>query len=809
MISNYLKIALRFLLKNRSFSIVNIFGLTLGFACFILITLYLHDELTFDMFHHDAAHIYRVIQHEKMEDGSTRNVAPVAARIAPEMMKQLPETQDVIRISALGRVTMGNDPANRAYERLLTADANFFTFFNFPLAAGDPVNALKEPDRVVISEALAKRYFPNGDAMGKRIWTSMTRNDQPIEVIVSGIMKPFPKHSHLQFDILFSESTWATVFPWYTNFMNSDWSSNAFITYIKTKDNIDQKNFEQKISGLVRSNYSGEKPFNSTFTLQPLKDVHLYSEGIQGNDVNANGLKPFYLYMFSGVAVLILLIACLNYMNLSTAAAYKRTREIGTRKTLGALKSQLITQFTGEALVLAITAVQVLVPYVNAFTEKELALGNLSWDWIAIIAAAVIFSGIVSALYPAFIISRVRPAEALKKDVRVGNRALPVRKLLVVAQFVISIMMIASTLVVYRQLRFIQTKDLGFQVDNLLVIDINSDPLRRNFETVKSEFANIPEVLSISTSTRVPGEWKTFPIATANVAGSSESRESIFVGIDNDFLSTYQIKLLEGRNFVAGSADSTKILLTELAVKDMGLTNPIGQIIEIPKVRWGGSINQLDRTFRAEVIGVVEDFHFESFRQAMMPLIFAAPNTPIQRIDYYTMRVRTSDWPSTIDKLRAVNNKIDPNNPLEYTFLDKTFENFYKADVKRGQTFLAFSGIIVLIACMGLFALVSYSIESRTKEIGIRKVLGASVNSIVRMISTEFLALVIIACVVGIPIAWYLMNQWLSDFAYRIPMTPGIFISAASIAVIIALLTISLRSIRAAIANPVNSLRNE
>ncbi|HEY0740761.1 MAG TPA: ABC transporter permease [Chryseosolibacter sp.] len=816
MFINYLKIALRYLLKNRTFSAINIFGLTLGFLCFILITLYIHDELNFDLFHKDASRISRVIQDEQLEDGTRRNVAPVAGKIATEAVKQIPEVEDAVRISALGRITMGNDPINRDYEVTLTTDENFFRFFDFPLLEGDANTALKTPDAIVISERYAEKYFGKENPMGKRLWSSLERNEQPVEFVVTGVMKNFPKNSHLQIDILFSETSWPTIFPNYTSFVNSDWQSNTFITYLKTKPGVNEKNIEAKITQLVKNNYSGENNFNSKFTLQPLKDIHLYSEGIQGNEVFAANIKPFYLYMFGAVGALILLIACLNYMNLSTAAAYKRTKEIGTRKTLGALKSQLIGQFSGEAIVLstvslllAITLLQVFLPFINTFLDKELAIQNLSIEGIGLVIAVVIIAGILSSLYPAFIITRVMPSEALKKDVKLGSRSLPVRKILVVAQFAISIVMIASTLIIYKQLQYLRNKDLGFKLNNLLVIDINSARLRRDFETIKAEFGKVPEVQSITTSTRVPGEWKTFPITTINEAGSSSSVETIFVGIDKDFLSTYSIKLLEGRNFGDSRSDSTKVILTKLAVKQLGLTNPVGQIIEIPKMRWGGTIQNLESVFRVEVIGVVDDFHFESFRKEMMPLIFGAANTVIQRIDYYTLRIQTNDWDKTIARLKEVNTSIDQNNPMEYTFLDKSFERFYNADEKRGQVFVAFSAIIVLIACLGLFALVSYSIESRMKEIGVRKVLGASVESIVTLISKEFLALVLIAGVIGIPLSYYMMERWLQDFAYHIPMGIGIFALAALIAVLIAFITISVRSVRAATSNPVNSLRNE
>jgi len=804
-----LKISFRYLMKNRTFSMINIFGLTAGFACFILIALFLIDELNFDRFHSDADRIYRVIQHEQ-KDNNTRKVAPVAARIGPEAVKQFPEVESVLRISALGRITMGNDPANRGYERIMLADANFFSFFDYGLIEGDPETALAVPDALVLSESVARKYFGREPALGKRIWTSTQ------EFTVTGIMKDPPKNSHLRIELLFGETTWANYLAWYKNFVASDWRSNSFITYMKVKPGADVQSLSSKLTSLVKDNYPADTEFRSTFSLQPLDDIHLYSDEIQGSEINTAGIKPFYLYIFGAVAVLILLIACLNYMNLSTAATYKRTREIGTRKTLGAEKFQLVMQFTGEAfllalfsLVVSIAFVQALLPFVNEFLEKDLSITRLPLHLMLAIIAAMIFAGIFSSLYPSWIISRVSPADAIKREIKLGNRAVPLRKMLVVVQFAISIMMIASTMIIYRQLQFMKSKDLGFNVDNLLVVDINSAPLRQNFENVKSRFRSVGEVQRISTSTRVPGEWKSFPITTLKASGSPEETEMIFVGIDDDFLETYGIRLLAGRNFNGEKSDSLKVILTQLAVEQMGLKDPVGQTIEIPTVRNGGNIQVLETPFRAEVIGVAENFHFESFRQKMMPLVFAYPNTPIQRIDYYTMRISTNDWEATINKLKQVNNQLALDDPLEYTFLDGRFKEFYRPDVKRGQIFMVFSCIIVIIASLGLFALVSYSIESRTKEIGIRKVLGASVQNIVNMISKEFLILILVAGVVAIPVTVYLMKSWLQDFAYHITLGADIFISALTVSCLIALVTISFRSIKAAIMNPVNSLRGE
>jgi putative ABC transport system permease protein len=818
MIINYFRIALRHLYKNRIFSLINLFGLTLGFLCFTLLSLYVYDELSFDMFHKDAERIYRVIQHETKEDGSVREVFMTSARIGHGAEEQIPEVEESVKMYALGRRTYGNDPAARDYEVSLTMDPNFFTMLNFPFVEGDPKTALTEIDGVVVSEDYAKKYLGNdGPYLGKLIWSDINRDGKEVYLHVTGVFKNVRKNSHLQFNMVFTEATWRTLGQGFVNYIDNDWRSNNFVTYLKLREGAGVAAAEQKLTELVKKNYPKDREFRSTFSLQPMKDIHMYSSHLQGETGPTNDIKPFYIYMFAVVGALILAIACLNYMNLSTASAFRRVREIGTRKALGAMKTQLIFQFAGEAFILSIISLffalallQIVLPFVNQFAEKELALENLPATWLLGLGAVIILSGILSAVYPSFIVSKVSAVEAFKKEVKIGNRSLPMRKILVASQFAISIMMIACTIVIYQQLDFLRSKDVGFNKDNLVVIDINSRNLRRNFEQVKAEFSSIPEVVAISASTRVPGEWKSFPIATVKVDGTEPTSEMIFVGIDHDFLSTFDIKLVAGRNFLPGQSDSTKVILTQQGAKELGIEDPIGKMINIPGYRWGGSYETPERPFQAEVIGIAADFFFESFRTKQMPVIFAAPNTQIQAIDYYTLRVKSSNMPATIDKLKQVNLRIDPNNPIEYTFLDKeVFDTFYRLDEKRGQIFLVFSGIIICIASLGLFALVSYSIESRMKEIGVRKVLGATISNIVTLVSKEFVILVAISGVIALPAAWYMMTNWLNDFQYRVGLGAGVFIMALAVALIIAFTTVCFRAIKAGKANPVNSLRSE
>jgi putative ABC transport system permease protein len=818
MYKSHFKITFRQLIKNKTFAAINISVLTLGFSCFLLLALYLHDELSFDMFHRDADDIYRLVQYDQQENGTVRNVAASAPAIGKEAREQFAEITDMCRLSAFGRVSLGNDPTTRNHERALSADPNFFTFFDFPLIEGDTKSALQKPDAIVISESVKEKYFGEGPALGKQIWSGYRRNGQPIYLTISGVMKDFPKNSHLQISILFSDVMWHSLYTDYAQYANTNWVDSEYTTYFKLKPGSDVAKVTSQIRTLAKSNYPRDREFRTEFELQPIKEIHTQSHHLQAaaDEFNSNGIKPFYLYTFAALGIVLLLTACLNYMNLTTAVAINRTREIGTRKTLGAPRFHVVTQFMTDSFIvsmlslfLSIAIVYAVLPMVNIFVGKQMSMTTLPFAWMMGLLSIIFLVGILAAQYPAYIASRVSIVNALKREVKIGVSSLSVRKTLLIAQFAISIMMVASTLVIYQQLNYLRAKDLGFNHENLVVIDVNSRNLRRNFETVKTEFSRPAEVVSITASTRVPGEWKSFPIATTKSNENSNGSEMIFVGIDNDFLETYQIKLLAGRTIDDPVADSLKIVVTQLAAEQLGFIDPIGQVIEIPRVRYGERMEEFENPFRAEIIGVVENFHFESLRSQMMPVIFGALNTSIQVIDYYTLKIKTNDWMQSIETLKTINHQIDPDTPLEYTFLDSRFEELYLTDQKRGQIFLILSIIVLTIACLGLFALVSYSVESKMKEIGVRKVLGASVSNIVSLISKEFLVLVLVAGVIGLPIAWYFTQSWLQEFAFRISFGISAFVLSILVTVFIAAFTIGLRVTRAALRNPVESLRSE
>ena len=809
MLKNYLKIAFRYLFKNKVFTTVNILGLTLGFACFILLTLFVVDELSFDDFHSQGDQIYRVVQTVNEPDGDTRQVATVAPLIGTEAKEQFPEILDQTQLIQIGRLTVGNEPLNRDYERIWIADANFFQIFDFEFTYGDPATALQEPDNLVITESIANKYFGKTDVVGEALYTNV------FEGTISGVIKDFPENSHIDMNVIHTEPTWARVISDWNEWVSSNWTSNSFITYYKMQPGFDKAALEDKLTSLVTGNYDSEVEYTSSFSLQSLSDIHLYSGDIDGG-LNQNAGNPLYVYMFSIVGFLILAIACFNYMNLSTAAGSRRTQEVAMRKTLGADKKQLVLQFTGEALllsfislILALTLIEFTIPYINEFVGKELGLPFGNIFLIGGLLLLVLIAGVSSSLYPSFFLSKVNPATALKREVKIGGRNFSLRKILVVTQFAISIGMIASTIIIYNQLNYIQQKELGFSYSDRITIDINSGALRSQFETIKQEFASLNEVKNVTVSSRVPGEWKVLPIANVERTDADRTTQMNFVAVDEDFLETFEISLIEGRNLTNSVADSTSVLISQSAVEELGLEDPIGQRINIASTVWNGDLAEQDEVYQPVIIGVVNDFHMQSLHQSRRPVMIASHRNPIHSIDYYTLQIDTDDWQGTLSELQAINSKFDPENPVEHHFLDTRFAELYEADQTRGQLFLLFSGVIVFIACMGLFALASFSIENRIKEIGVRKVLGAKVSQIAWLLTSEFAWMVVIACLISIPISYFAVQSWLQEFAYRIDIPWWAFLLAGFIALFIAYVTISFQTVRAALMNPVKTLRTE
>jgi putative ABC transport system permease protein len=803
MIKTYFKSAWRNLMKNKVFSFINIFGLTIGLTTFLLIALYIFDELTFDAFHKNADNIYRVIENKVTPEGKEIKSAGAGYQVSEKGKVDLPEIKDAARLVTFGRVNVAtSENANVFYEDYTISNPGFLTTFDFNLLQGDRNTALTEPHSVIVTEETAKKLFNTTAVLGKAIQV----NKDSTLYKITAVLKNFPVNSHLTFNLLFSESS--ITGDDFKKFINSDWSSTTFRTYLSLSSKANAHSVETKINQLAAANKNNDTKDKSSYTLQPLKDIHFYSNDIEGNSGNVGNIR--YVYVFSIAGFFVLLVACINYMNLTTARFTNRAKEIGVRKVAGASRTSLIGQFLSEAflvsmlaLIIALLSVEILLPWFNSFTEKKLTL-DLQTDgriWIAIVATILVV-GLLSGIYPALFQSRLKPLLLLKSKLKPGKGNVSIRRSLVVSQFALSIIMIVATIVVYMQMKYVNTKDMGFNKEQLLVIDINSGKIRKSAETIKTEFAKLSQVKDVTVSSRVPGEWKDIPKIKVKKrsAITAQGNDMYFLGADDQFLKTYQIKLLKGRNFTTGSvADSSSVIINETAAKQLGITEPSEQLIEIPG----------DEPFTARIIGIVKDFNFRSLREPVAPMLLGFQKNPVQSIDYFTARIETNNIDETLKRMNSVLHSIDQDHLFEYHFLNNQWDLFYREDKIRETIFFIVALLTILIACLGLFGLATYAAEQRIKEIGIRKVLGASVANIVSMLSKDFLKLVSISALIAFPVAWWAMNNWLQDFAYHITISWWVFLAAGCLAVLIALFTISFQAIKTAVTNPVKSLRTE
>ncbi|HEX8332679.1 MAG TPA: ABC transporter permease, partial [Segetibacter sp.] len=582
MVNNYLKLAFRNIRKNKVYSFINIFGLAIGLTSFILIALYIFDELTADRFHKHADNIYRVIEQKTSAEGKESKVASVAYNVSAQAKSVLPELEMTTRFGMLGRVNIANEVnTNVFYESFYVADAPFLQVFDFKLLEGDRLTALKDPRSVIVTEETAKKFFGSTSVLGQSL--SMEGDSLPYKI--TGVMQDIPVNSHIQFNVLFSESS---LSPAFFESMNKDWSSNNFVTYYLLKEGTNLNNATAKLNQLVASHREASKPGKSNFYLQSLKDIHFYSEGIEGN---FGGGNITYIYVFSILALFVLVIACINYINLTTARFSNRAKEIAVRKVAGAFKKQLVSQFLSEAFLvtlisfgIAFISVKLLLPSFNTFVEKELSLG-VETDyriWISL-AFIILLVTLLSGIYPAFFQSRLKPIALLKTKLETGKNSLSIRKALVVFQFTLSIVMIVATIVVYMQLKYINTKNLGFNKEQLVIVDINSGAVRRGAETIKQEYGKLASVKDVTVTSRVPGEWKVLPKVKVTTADKSTGgNDMYFIGADDRFLSAFQVQLIKGRNFNPSPSDSASVLLNETAALQLGITEPSEQLVTIP-----------------------------------------------------------------------------------------------------------------------------------------------------------------------------------------------------------------------------------
>jgi putative ABC transport system permease protein len=816
MFRNYLKTCWRNLWHNKAFTFINVAGLTIGLSSFLLIALYIFDELTYDKFHKDVDNIYRIVESKTFNSGKAERTTGAGYQVSERAKAQMPEIKEVARLSIYGRANIGpaDSKTNTFHEEFIAASANFLQIFNFPVLQGNRATALAAPNSIVLTQESAKRFFGTADAIGKILLIS-DRDSLPYTV--TAVLKDIPSNSSITFNFLISEAT-VIKSERSKQFVANDWGSGSFSSYFLFNDNVDIKNATSRLNALIASNRKASPDFKTQVELQAFNDIHFQSGDIEGFSGKKGNLS--YIYVFLVVGCFIIFIACINYMNLSTARFTTRGKEIAIRKVSGASRVSLTKQFLIEALIvtlfsvfLSIGIVNLLLPAFNAFTGKELSV-NTNTDpriWFGI-SGIVLLVTLAAGLYPALFQAGLNPLSLLKTKMRLGKGNISLRQALVVFQFTVSIVLIAATIIIYKQMKFVNQKDMGFDKDKLVVVDINSGKVRRGAETIKDEFSKLAQVKSVTITSRVPGEWKGIPSVKVSEAatGSRAEKDMFFVGVDSKFIPTYNIKLLNGRNFSAGSnTDSSAVLINETAAKALGITELSGQTITIPSVSYGGDYERLDQPFVVTIAGIVKDFNFQSLHEPLAPIILAYQNNPLQSIDYFTVKIAGGNVEPLLKEMDAILHQVDQGHLFEYHFLDKQWELFYQEDKIRQTVFFTIALLAILIAAMGLFGLTTYAAEQRVKEIGIRKVLGASVGGIVLILSKDFLKLILIASLVALPVAWFFMHKWLQDFAYRIDVDWWILLLSAFAACFIALITISFQSIKAAIANPITSLRSE
>lgn len=803
MIKNYFKIAWRNLVKNKAFSFINVFGLSVGLTCFMFIAAYVYHELSYDRYAADAAQIYRVGIHLDA-NGSTTDFPMVDIAVGEGIKNAFPEVAAFTRYQRVGRLFAKYNDKQFKEEQVALLDSNFLSMFSIPLLEGDPRTALTEPQSIVISRATATRYFDKESALGKTISFGNEHYK------VTGVFDKIPDNSHFHFDMAMSAITRDAG-------RRPTWSNVSHMTYLLLKPGTNAGQLEAKLPQLVAkyvvpevqqdmgiSLAEAQKSINSfRFYLQPLTDIHLYSntkyELEPNGDIN-------YLYIFGALAVFILLLACVNFTNLSTASAGKRSKEVGIRKVMGSLKGQLVGQFLAESILMSLFAtlialglVYVLLPAFNELAGKHIEMGLFLQPVALLVAFSLsLLTGIVAGIYPSFFLSAFKPIKVLKGSLSAQPRRSLLRSSLVVFQFVVSTALIMATIVVYRQLNFMQNQKLGYDKEQVMIIN-DSYALGHNENAFRQQLLQDSRVVNASISWSIPtnGRMDGTQIFVKPVQ-QNDLHNEIQAGIyriDYNYLPTLGMNIKAGRNFSTDfPSDSSAVLLNETAVRELGISgNPIGRTI----VRSGRK--------EFTIVGVVQDFHFTSAKQKIAPLMMLLGNNGGSVIT----KIKTPDIKHLVADLKKNWEAFNTGIPFSYTFLDERFAAQYAAEEKSGKLFTLFAIISVVIACLGLFGLVAYTIEQRTKEIGIRKVLGASVQQVLLLVSKEFLYLVLIAFVIAIPATWWVMSHWLQDFAYRTPISWWIFGAAGIIALIIAAVTISFQAIRAALSNPVKSLRSE
>lgn len=806
MFSKLIKYSLRSFKRQRSYIIINILGLSIGIACSLLIALFVINEASYDSFNVKKDRIYRLVLNGKL-GGQEFIGAYTCAPIGPTMLREFPEVEDYLRMTGRGPTIVEYGDQTFTDDHLIEADSTFFNFFSIPLLRGDPKNVLNKPRKAVITESTAKRIFGNEDPIDKPIRIG---NDTA-RYIISGIMADVPGNSHFNASII-------TSFMTNPRSQNPIWMSNSFSTYVLLKPNTDYKKVDEKIIGLLEKYVGPEaqrfmginladffaQGNKYRFFLQNLSDIHL-DPSIQQEFKEAS--DPKYLLIFGTISILIVLIAAINFMNLATAQASRRGKEVGIKKVAGSTRSMLVSQFLSESFILsfislliALIIIRITLPYFNNLLGTSLRLNLFaSWYNIPVLLVFTLLVGFLAGSYPALFLSSFNPYEVLKGSVKGSMHNVSIRRILVVFQFAVSILLITGTLVMYRQIFFMLNKDVGFKKEQMLVIN-RAHALESRVEAFKNTAKEIPGILSISSSTAVPGR-------TNNTNGygiEGRKDESILMStswVDYDFIDTYSMSLAEGRNFDKSfTTDNDACIINESAAKNFGIT-------DITKTRF--MLPQDSGRFRyLQIIGIVKNFNFESLRNPIQPYVFLLKGND-NLWGYITIRLSGQNYQQTISQLESRWKEFTSNDPMQYYFIDEDFEQMYRQEKQNAQLAVIFSILAIFIAALGLFGLTSFTVEQRTREIGVRKAMGSSVAGIYYVISREIILLVSISALIAWPLIYFIANKWLENFYFRIH--PGVmsFLAGLLIAIFVAIVTISYRIMKAARINPAQSLKYE
>jgi putative ABC transport system permease protein len=790
MIRNYLKVAIRNLLRQKGFSFINIFGLALGISCTALIGMWVNDELSYDRFHKDYDRMYRItatLPELKV------HAAVTSAPIALAVKNEIPEVEEAVRISGSNRDLVQVGDVKFEEQGIIYADSNFFRVFTFPFLKGDSEHALQNPEGIIITEEMAMKYFGNTDVLEKTI-----RKNNKEDFTVTGVIANIPANSHLQFDFVQPMRFLART---NNDLKNNVWDNFNWYTYIKLDEKAGQSKpaiaeLEKKMQAIYKKN---EPVVKASFVLQPLTRIHLHSNFLA--DIPGHG-NAQNVYIFMVVAIFILVVACLNFMNLATARAARRAKEVGLRKVVGAIRPHLMGQFLAESLVvsllsliLALLIIYIVLPYFNTLGGKNLSLDFTNVKIITGLLGITVVTGLLAGSYPAFYLSGFVPATVLKGNFKGGGSGSLFRNTMVVIQFAVSISLIVGTTIVYRQLKYIQQLNLGYDKENLLYVPMTGE-MWSKYETLRASLEHNRLTGQYSFISNLPTNPSNATIGV-QWSGKDPNTQPLFynLAVDENFQDVFKATILEGRGYGEnGKADSVNIIVNEMALKTMGmsLASAVGTRITV----WGR-----ERT----IIGVVKDFNFKPVQETIGPM-FLDRNT---WGGYAIVRTLPGQTENTIKALEQICKEINPSYPFNYSFLDQDIANLYQAEQRLGSLFNIFAVLAIVISCLGLYGLSAYLAERRTRELGIRKVLGASGFQLVYLLSATFTRPILIATAIAVPLAWYGMSQWLSDFAYHVTIDWTIFVVAFLSALIIAWLTVSFESIKAATTNPVNSLRAE